>query len=180
MRITFGGKNSKNPFSLTFKWWIMSSIFTFVGETHLSKWYHLLCFRPENTAQYFSKPISVPSENYEAIFSLPRPRFSSFFAILTIFTSKLLHGRQTYLTSIICFVFVHKKQPDTFPSPFWDVQNATRLYSSSKNTLLLTFFAFSLIFTCTKALYARHTYLIGTFCFVFFQRIQFDTFPSPF
>ena len=58
-----------------------------VGESHLPYWFFLLCFCPENTACRFSEPILRRSKCYKALIILPKPRFSSFFAILKIYTS---------------------------------------------------------------------------------------------
>ena len=69
--------------------------------------------------------------------------FAFFFANSTIFTSlEALYTRHTYLSGTFCFVFVHRIQPDTFPSPFWDVQNSTRLYSSCQTTVFRRFSPF--------------------------------------
>ena len=108
----------------------------------------------------------------KSLFVQPKTLLLPFFAFSSIFTcTKALNARHTYLIGTFSFVFVQQIQPDSFPSLFWEVQNATRLYSSSQNTLLLHFFTFSSGFTCTKALYGRHNYLFITICFVFIQKI---------
>ena len=62
-----------------------------VGEAHIPNWYRLLCLCPENTAWYFSELGLKRSKSYKALlFILAKSRFSSFSAILTIFTSTKL------------------------------------------------------------------------------------------
>ena len=106
------------------------------------------------------------------------PRFLPFFAFLPIFTcTKALYVRHTYLIGIYCLVFVYRTQPNTYPRPNRMKPGALRPYSCCKYPHYLPFFAFSPIFTGTKALYVRHTYLIGIYCFVFVQRTQPNTYP---
>ena len=107
-------------------------------------------------------------------------RFLPFFAFSPIFTfTKGLYVRHTYLISIYCFVFAHRTQINTYSMPNGMKPGALRPYSCCKSPRFLPFFAFSPIFTCTKALYVRHTCLIGIYYFVFVYRTQPNTYLRP-
>ena len=78
---------------------------TSVGKPHLPYRYLLLFSCPENAVWYFSEPILRRSKCYEAILILPKPRFLSFFAILTIFTSKKILQARHFLLDTFWFFF---------------------------------------------------------------------------
>ena len=114
------------------------------------------------------------------MFTLPRSSDLILFAILTIFNCpEPLYARHDYLIGTIFFVFVQRMQPDTFLSLDRSVYDATTLYSTYQYPCFSFFFAILIIFTCTKPLYTRNTYVIQTLCFVLIHRIQPNTFPSP-
>ena len=90
-----------------------------------------------------------------------------------------MQGTPTELASFALFLF--RKYSAIL---FWAQINAVRMLQGSNHPV--RYFVFKnildilVIFTYTNALYARHTYWIGTYFFVLIHEIQPNIFPSPF
>ena len=89
---------------------------------------------------------------------------------------------QGTLTKLVSFALFLIRKYSTIL--FWAQINAIRMLQGSNHPVMIfvfrRFLAVLVIFICTNDLYARHTYRIGTYCFVLIHEIQPDIFTSPF
>ena len=108
-------------------------------------------------------------KSYKAMLILPKPRFSSFFAISSVFTpAKPLYARHTYQVKTYCFVS-SENTAQYFSEHEW------RRSKRYKALFMLP----SLPLTPNKSSLIRYKYLIGTFWIVMMHSIQSNTFSTP-